>query len=61
MLVSAERVKFKRPNSTKVELGLMIGTFGRHLIIDNELNIVLNCSIEEYCKDIIHFDLNEYE
>lgn len=59
MIVSAERVKFKRPNSDKTEIGLMIGEFGRHLIVDNDMNIVINCSLEKYINDSIQFNLKE--
>ena len=58
MIVTVERVKFKRPNSETVELGLMIGEFGRHLIIDNYMNIVINCSLEGYCNDRKEYTLN---
>ena len=46
MIIDVERVTFKRPNSDKEELGLMIGEFGRHIIIDNDMNIVINCYLE---------------
>lgn len=59
MIISAERVKFKRPNSDKEELGLMVGEFGRHIIIDNDLNIVINCSLEKYMCDKVEFDLTK--
>lgn len=61
MIVRAEIVKFKRPNSDKEEVGVMIGNFDRHIIIDNDLNIVINCSIEKYLNDDIIFNLNKYE
>ena len=59
MIVTVERMKFKRPNSDKEEIGLMIGEFGRHIIIDNDLNIVINCSLEKYIDDSINFNLDE--
>ena len=58
MIISAERVKFKRPNSNKEEIGLMIGEFGRHIIIDNDMNIVINCSLEKYFCDKVNYDLD---
>ena len=59
MIVDVERIKFNRPNSDKAELGLLLGEFGRHIIIDNEMNIVINCSLEKYINDRIQFNLNE--
>ena len=61
MIIKAEVVKFKRPNSDKEEVGVMLGEFGRHVIIDNDLNIVINCSLEKYTNDSITFNLNKYE
>ncbi len=61
MIMKAEVVKFKRPNSDKEEVGVMLGEFGRHIIIDNDLNIVINCSLERYTNDNITFNLNKYE
>ena len=58
MIINVERVKFKRPNSDKEELGLMIGEFGRHIIIDNDMNIVINCSLEKYINDKIEYNLD---
>ena len=58
MLVSVERVKFKRPNSDKIEIGLLVGEFGRHCIIDNGMNIVINCSLESYYNDRTEYNLN---
>ena len=58
MIIDVERIKFKRPNSEKEELGLMIGEFGRHIIIDNDMNIVINCSLEGYCNDRKEYNLN---
>lgn len=57
MIVTAERVTFKRPNSEDVEIGLIIGEFGRHIIVDNDMNIVINCSIEAYYNDRKEFNL----
>lgn len=59
MIVDVQRVKFKRPNSNKEEIGLMVGEYGRHIIIDNDLNIVINCSLEKYINDRILFNLDE--
>lgn len=59
MIISAERIKFKRPNSDKEEPGLLVGEFGRHIIIDNDLNIVINCSLEKYMCDKVEFNLTE--
>lgn len=59
MIIDVERVKFKYPSSDKEKIGLMIGEFGRHIIIDNDLNIVINCSLEEYINDRIQFNLDE--
>ena len=59
MIVDVQRVKFKRPNSDKEEIGLMVGEFGRHIVIDNDLNIVINCSLEKYVNDRILFNLDE--
>lgn len=58
MIIDVERIKFKRPNSNKEELGLMIGEFGRHIIIDNDMNIVINCSLQKYINDRIQFNLD---
>ena len=58
MIIDVERVTFKRPNSDKEELGLMIGEFGRHIIIDNDMNIVINCYLEKYINDRIQFNLD---
>ena len=58
MIIEVERVRFKRPNSDKEELGLMIGEFGRHIIIDNDMNIVINCYLEKYINDRIQFNLD---
>lgn len=44
----AETVCFKRPNSNKMEEGVMMSIDDRHIIIDSYLNIVLNYSIENY-------------
>lgn len=60
MIITAERVKFKRPSSDKEELGLMVGEFGlRHIIIDNDLNIVTNYRLEKHMWDRVEFNLNE--
>lgn len=58
MIIEVERIKFKRPSSNKQELGLMIGEFGRHIIVDNDMNIVINCSLEKYINDKIQFNLD---
>ena len=58
MIIDVERIKFKRHNSDKEELGLMVGEFGRHIIIDNDMNIVINCSLEKYINDRIQFNLD---
>lgn len=58
MILDVQRVKFKRPNSNKEEIGLMIGEFGRHLIVDNDLNIVINCSFEKYIDNRVQFNLD---
>ena len=61
MIISVERVKFKRPNCEKEEIGLMVGEFGRHIIVDSDMNIVINCSLEKYANDSINFNLSEQE
>lgn len=54
-----ETVCFKRPNSNVVEQGVMIGFPGdRHVIIDSDLNIVINCSLEHYHNNQQIFTLN---
>ena len=59
MIAEVQRVKFKRPSSDKEEIGLLIGEFGRHVIVDNDLNVVINCSLESYINDRIQFNLDE--
>lgn len=59
MILDVERVKFKRPNSDKIEVGLLIGEFGRHIIVDDCLNVVINCSLESYANDSKSFELSE--
>lgn len=59
MIISAERIKFNRPNSNKEEIGLMVGEVGRHIIIDNDMNIVINCSIKKYFNDSTNYDLTK--
>lgn len=55
----AETICFKRPNSDTLEEGVMIGFPGdRHVIIDADLNIVLNCSLEHYHNNQQTFNLN---
>lgn len=55
----AETVCFKRPNSDKLEEGVMIGfPCDGHVIIDADLNIVINCSIEHYNNNQQTFPLN---
>lgn len=55
----AETVAFKRPNSDKLEEGVMIGfPYDRQVIIDSDLNIVINCSIEHYHNNQQTFILN---
>lgn len=56
----AETVCFKRPNSDVAEQGVMIGIDDRHVIIDSDLNIVLNCSIEHYHNNQQTFNLNNH-
>lgn len=58
MTIDVEKVNFKRPNSDKEESGLMIGEFGRHIIIDTDMNIVINCSLEKYTNDRMQFNLD---
>lgn len=55
----AETVCFKRPNSDKLEEGVMIGFPGdRYVIIDSDLNIVISCSLEHYHNNQQTFNLN---
>lgn len=54
----AQTVSFKRPNSDILEEGVMVGFFGRHVIIDSDLNIVINCSLEHYHNNQQTFNLN---
>lgn len=55
----AETVCFKRPNSDILEEGVMIGfPSDRHVIIDADLNIVINCSLEHYHNNQQTFNLN---
>lgn len=54
----AETVCFKRPNSDTLEEGVMIGIDDRHVIIDSDLNIVINCSLEHYHNNQQTFNLN---
>lgn len=44
----AETVHFKRPDSDIMEIGVMIGKDDKHIIVDSNLNIIINCSIEHY-------------
>ncbi len=48
IIFTAETVEFKRPDSEKIEHGLMVGHDDKHVIIDSDLNIIINCSIEHY-------------
>lgn len=53
MIITYETVKFRRPNSDKIELGFQISdTFDRKIIIDTDMNIVLNYSLEAYKCDV---------
>lgn len=55
----AETVCFKRPNSDILEEGVMVGFSGDgHVIIDSNLNIVINCSLEHYHNNQQVFPLN---
>lgn len=56
-VIHVETVKFKRPNSKEVETGVLLGEFGRHIIVDNCLNVVINCSLEGYNNDSVVFTL----
>ena len=57
-VIEIQCVTFKRPNSNVLEKGIIIGEFGRHIIIDKDLNIVINCSLESYECNKIEFNLN---
>lgn len=57
VIFTAETVEFKRPDSEKIEHGLMVGYDDKHVIIDSDLNIVINCSIEHYNNNQTRFIL----
>lgn len=48
-LIAVNRVRFHRPNTDKVEIGLCVFQDNKHMIIiDSDFNIVCNCSIISY-------------
>lgn len=57
-IIEGQVVIFKRPNSDKLEFGLYVGYEDHHLIIDQDLNVVINCSIEQYMGEETRFILN---
>lgn len=57
IIFTAETVEFKRPDSEKIEHGIMVGHDDKHIIIDQDLNIVINCSIEHYNNNQTRFIL----
>ena len=58
MVIQGQVVKFKRPNSDIIEEGVVIGYYDRHVIIDKDLNVVINCSYEQWIGEEISFVLN---
>ena len=58
MVIQGQVVKFKRPNSNIIEEGVAIGYLDQHVIIDKDLNIVINCSYEQWIGEEIPFILN---
>ena len=56
-IIQGQVVIFKRPNSDRLESGLCVGYEDRHLIIDQDLNVVINCSIQQYMGEETRFML----
>lgn len=54
-------VEFIRHNSNTIERGLEIGEPGRHVIIDSEMNIIINCKIHKWLNDVHKFNLERNE
>lgn len=57
-IIEGQVIIFRRPNSDKLESGLCVGYEDHHLIIDQDLNVVINCSIEQYIGEETRFILN---
>jgi len=57
-IIEGQVVRFKRPDSDKIESGVIIGYEDKHLIIDEHLNVIINCSIEQYVGEETRFILN---
>ena len=65
--VNVETIKFKRPSSEKVEVGIRVSdNSGRTIIIDKDLNpivhgdlnIIFNASYEGYLGDAVNYIIN---
>lgn len=61
-IVNVEKIRFSRPSSDNLEVGLRITDFGKSIIIDRDFNIVINCSYEGYAPsdESVSFDLDEW-
>lgn len=58
-IVTVETIKFNRPSSDKVEVGLRISNdAGRAIIIDKDLNPIVNASYRGYLGDAINYTLD---
>ena len=58
-ILTVETIKFKRPNSEKVEVGIRVSNdAGRAVVIDECLNPIVNCSYEGFLGDNSNYILN---
>ena len=61
-IINVEKIKFSRPSSDNVEIGLSISDSYKSIIIDKDFNIVINCNHEGYAPsdESVSFDLDEW-
>ena len=58
-VVNVETVKFKRPSSDNIEVGIRVSdNSGKAIIIDKDLNPIVHASYEGYLGDVESYPLN---
>lgn len=58
-IVTVETIKFKRPSSDNIEVGIRVSNdAGRAIIIDKDLNPIVNASYEGYLGDAVNYPLD---